>query len=310
MTDPAGSITPDFAISDTQRAQLETLIAAAPQAPGSDLLAEVERIAQARASEPIFNVVEGMREAVARHAPEADPVARRSLETAVVASLVCDLPARLGAMDMPASLLEMYPETVDRLIANLCDTEARTEPENLGRDLLLSLCLYLPAGAQDIHLNASRGAGMFLREALRTGRIRVLAGLLRIRAGGGLVDIHTDSRYTTYFNPEGWDKVYHRAADWMKAHSRHQALAATSWFYDPALQEISPRLAYLAGRPLEGGAYRIRNGPGAIHTERATKTSRTRRRLYEEGAYIPTCYTIIWMRGDLIRWSERNSTSR
>ena len=183
MTDPAGSITPDFAISDTQRAQLETLIAAAPQAPGSDLLAEVERIAQARASEPIFNVVEGMREAVARHAPEADPVERRSLETAVVASLICDLPARLGAMDVPASLLEMYPETVDRLIANLGDTEARTEPENLGRDLLLSLCLYLPAGAQDIHLNASRGAGMFLRDALRTGRMRVLADLLRSAPG-------------------------------------------------------------------------------------------------------------------------------
>ncbi len=83
-------------------------------------------------------------------------------------------------------------------------------------------------------------------------------------------------------------------------------MVGTSWFYDPALPAISPRLAYLQQRPLEAGAFLVRHGRGAIYTERATLTSETRRKLYEEGKYLPVCFSLVWPRDALIAWAERS----
>jgi len=81
-------------------------------------------------------------------------------------------------------------------------------------------------------------------------------------------------------------------------------MVGTSWFYDPQLLAISPRLAYLQTTPLAHGAFLVRHGSGAIHTELATATSPTRRALAEKGSYIPVCYSLVWPRAELVRWAS------
>ena len=83
-------------------------------------------------------------------------------------------------------------------------------------------------------------------------------------------------------------------------------MAGTSWFYDPALPAISPRLAYLQSTPLANGAHLVRHGPGADHTARATETSPTRKALVASGSYVPIAGTIMWPRSDLLSWAVRN----
>jgi hypothetical protein len=81
-------------------------------------------------------------------------------------------------------------------------------------------------------------------------------------------------------------------------------MVGTSWFYDPHLLQISPHFAYLQQRPLEGGAFLMRHRTGRFDIEHATMTSRTRRRLYQEGKYTPMCYSLLWPRKDLIFWAK------
>jgi len=111
-----------------------------------------------------------------------------------------------------------------------------------------------------------------------------------------LYRIHTEIRYLKNYNEAGWDASYHKMSLLMRENPAIRGAIGTSWFYDPALEEISPRLAYLRKRPAENGAYLHYDGPGDIHTERATTSSETRRDLYEKGQYTPTCYTILWAR--------------
>ena len=84
------------------------------------------------------------------------------------------------------------------------------------------------------------------------------------------------------FNEQGWDKCYLRIADLLDLRKDIQGMIGTSWFYDPQLLEISPRLAYLQKCPLERGAFLLRHGTGHFDIEHATMTSKTRRRLYNE----------------------------
>lgn len=81
-------------------------------------------------------------------------------------------------------------------------------------------------------------------------------------------------------------------------------LWGASWFYDPQLAQISPRLSYLRARPSERGAIFIRLGSGSLHTQRAMQTSPTRRTLIASGVYRPVCYAMFWPRQDLLTWAS------
>lgn len=67
-----------------------------------------------------------------------------------------------------------------------------------------------------------------------------------------------------------------------------------SWFYDPALEEVSPRLSYLRKVPAENGAYvfysNIDIDGGAL------ATSESRKKAYESGNYLPKSYSLMWPR--------------
>lgn len=116
---------------------------------------------------------------------------------------------------------------------------------------------------------------------------------------------HTESRYLDEFNPEGWDRCYAEIADLLAIFPKVRGMIATSWFYDPALTEISPRLAYLRSVPTDNGAIEICHGTTQFDIDSATKTSGTRRKLYEDGKYVPRCWSILWKRNDMIDWAKR-----
>ena len=105
-------------------------------------------------------------------------------------------------------------------------------------------------------------------------------------------------------NEEGFDQYYLRVADLLRRRPAVRGLAGTSWFYDPQLIRISPRLAYLQSKPIERGAFLIRHNTSALDIQRATLKSATRRDLYDKGEYVPVSYSLIWGRRELIAWSD------
>lgn len=119
---------------------------------------------------------------------------------------------------------------------------------------------------------------------------------------------HTEGRYLDEFNEEGWNRCYAEVVDLYHFVPNIAGMVATSWFYDPALLEISPRLAYLQRVPVEAGALMVCHGTSQFDIDSSTKTSPTRRKLYEEGKYTPQCWSIIWPRERMIEWRERHWT--
>jgi len=81
-------------------------------------------------------------------------------------------------------------------------------------------------------------------------------------------------------------------------------MLGSSWFYDPPLEQISPRLAYLRVNPLKHGAFLIHQGPGEIHTQRAATSSPTRAALIEKGEYTARSWIVAWPRAALIKWAD------
>jgi hypothetical protein len=119
--------------------------------------------------------------------------------------------------------------------------------------------------------------------------------------------MHTDSNdpeLMSDFNPEGWERFYRRTAALLELHTRVRGVFGVSWFFDPELETISPRLAYLRTKVTRNGGRLFRLGPSAQSRADATARSEMRRRLVAEGRYAPTRYLLILPRGPLMQWAR------
>jgi hypothetical protein len=73
------------------------------------------------------------------------------------------------------------------------------------------------------------------------------------------------------------------------------------WFYDPAVPALSPRAAAWAAVAPDVGAELVCLGPDPSAIPAAILTSRTRRKAFEEGRYVPTNYASLSLREDMSR---------
>ena len=117
--------------------------------------------------------------------------------------------------------------------------------------------------------------------------------------------MHTESRWLRGFNEEGWNDAWATAAELCRARPELAGMIGSSWFYDPPLTEISPRLAHLRLNPLNGGAFMVHQGPGEIHTLRAGTASASRKSLIDSGEYTARSWLMVWPRKELIAWADR-----
>ena len=131
-------------------------------------------------------------------------------------------------------------------------------------------------------------------------RMRTILGL------GGFkpyFQIHTHMSMLDTFNEQGWEDCYRGCVELYALFPQVRGMMGGSWFYDPALAEISPRLAYLREVPLKNGAHLmyVETGGDAMHN--SLSSSPTRRKLYEEGRYTPKSYMLIWGKREQSAWA-------
>ena len=86
----------------------------------------------------------------------------------------------------------------------------------------------------------------------------------------------------------------------MRALPQAKGAFGTAWFYDPAVKQVSPRIAFAQDLQVGRGGYRLKIGSNEAAIANALATSAERRNRYKDGSYIPTDYAIIWSRRDLI----------
>lgn len=183
------------------------------------------------------------------------------------------------------------------------------------KDLNICSLRLFPAGAQLVQLSLLNW--YFILRSIRYGGLnqnslsKFLEAssfyLTKTRKEPLFYEKHLDTRWLRDFSQEGWRKFYVRIAEMLRINTHVQGIFGVSWFYDPYLASISPGLLYLRMIPEKGGAKVFKFGRTGLDISHAIATSQKRRKLYEEGEYMPTAYVLIWLRDDLIAWANELS---
>ena len=228
---------------------------------------------------------------------------------ALIAHWALEMPGRITAADLPQASLELYPEWIGRLADFLTAAVDPYDRDFWAKDVRISLVLSVPgARTQMIDLSSPMGPGQMLRHAREGWGWSVIPSYIAAQSWKPWLEVHTESRELSDFNEAGWDRAWATAAEICKRRPQMAGMLGSSWFYDPPLEQISPRLAYLRVNPLKHGAFLLHQGPGEIHTQRAATSSPTRAALIEKGEYTARSWIVAWPRAALIRWADSRVT--
>ncbi|WP_295218227.1 hypothetical protein [uncultured Brevundimonas sp.] len=225
----------------------------------------------------------------------------------LVAAWALQLPDRAAAMNLPAEVMALYPYWIEQLAGFLDKAEGDYVFDHWSKDVRFTLALSVPgAKSQVIDLSSPVGPGQIVKHVRDGWGVKPL---FRYLAAGAKrepwLEVHTESRWLRGFNEDGWNEAWATAAELCRARPELAGMIGSSWFYDPPLTEISPRLAHLRLNPLKGGAFMVHQGPGEIHTERAGTASASRKALIDSGEYTARSWLMIWPRKELIAWADR-----
>jgi len=207
-----------------------------------------------------------------------------------------------------------WPETVRLELVRqghriLAHCENASNPMGFDDDIvqkdigIARLALY-PCRAQVVE----RSSGVSLRLLLSKDLASACSLGVALALQGGrrpYYEIHTHTPMLDGFDLAGWTACFEMVADLMVNDRGILGVIGISWFYDPAIEAISPRLAYLRTLPIAGGALFLRSQSTERDAALATATSATRRALYESGQYVPTSFAMIWQRKGLLQWRHR-----
>ena len=293
-------------LTPAQAAGFEAVLARVPMAARTRIAAVMdEAAASAAASAPHWDFDQPGHRAEEALAAAFGVALTDDHRRALVAAWALELPGRVAAADLPSAVLELYPEWIGRLADFLTAAPDPYDRDFWAKDVRIALALSVPgARTQMIDLSSPMGPGQVLRHAREGWGWSVIPAYAAAQAWKPWLEVHTESRELSDFNEAGWDRAWATAAEILKRRPDMAGMLGSSWFYDPPLEQISPRLAYLRLNPLKHGAFMVHQGPGEIHTQRAATSSPTRAALIEKGEYTARSWIVAWPRAALIKWAD------
>jgi hypothetical protein len=224
----------------------------------------------------------------------------------VTASLLARFDLADARVALPAPVRALFPRELERIGRQLADEDASYYDfavDSFAKDFALLTHRFIPLGAEFAEPDAGVPRGV-----LRAGAGAAWLMLARARGFRPFFALHAHPRSLGDFNPEGWLATYHRLAELLEANPGVRGMTSASWFLDPALAAVSPRLAYLRAVPEAGGARFFFSARDTRGESGALARSPTRRALFAQGRYVPEVWLRVWLRGDVIAWSRRERT--
>lgn len=244
-----------------------------------------------------------------RFFPDESPAERARLQFAFAAKLALNTQELLEEEDLPQSILDFYPRFFDRAESDFRNNYLATDFSPHRKYARLFTAQSVPCGARVMDLKSSVPLSSVILGVARMRDVRPVFRYVSVNGSGVWFRSHTDTGYLDEFSEEGLDRFYLRVAELLKRRKNVRGLVGTSWFYDPLLGKVSPRLGYLFSNATSRGAFCLKHRTTEFDVQMALKTSQTRRRLFEEGKYVPMSYSIIWPREKLLSWADGNSRS-
>lgn len=236
--------------------------------------------------------------ALAQH----DPTLARACNRHLALQRLDNFRAERTGLQLPASCVALYPPLLRRLLDRWLeaeDTYFSLDCDPFAKDLAIVDGKLIPLGAEFALVEAGIPRSLLwsggAEQALRFGAYLLRRGG-RLR---GYLELHAHPEHLEDFSPEGWRQTMDRLRELLRANTQVRGVFSTSWFLDPALAKISPRLAYLRSMSLDSGARLYFSSLDTEGRSGALAKSATRRRLFDQGEYVPALYTRIWDRSAL-----------
>ncbi len=223
----------------------------------------------------------------------------------VLEGLLTEFDLKRSTVNLPDSVRNLYGRELKRIrtYVNSDSHEKLTFHDDvILKDIAILTFRLIPVGAEFAEPNSK----VWIRKVFFSNTLQFLKASCYFLKNRIKIypyfQLHMHQESHDDFNYAGWIETFKCLADLLEANQQCQGWYSASWFNDPALEEISPHLAYLRTIPL-------RNGGGIFYIQKDTNgktgalaTSKTRRRLFDEGKYIPQIYLRIWPRNHTIRW--------
>ncbi|NMG01811.1 hypothetical protein [Azoarcus taiwanensis] len=214
-------------------------------------------------------------------------------------------PRNMRAVNLPPSILPLYAREFRRILETIRDegtTIALTE-DRWRKNLSILVGRLIPVGAEFADVGSGLPRSTLMRGSF-IQRLRVLRCVMTgARGFRPMLELHAHPDSLDDFNPNGWLASYKRLAEILAINPGYKGVIASSWFRDPALSQISPRLSYLREYPETHGALMVKVGTDKEGRSGALTRSPTRRSLFEQGRYIPAIYLMIWPRRTMLAWA-------
>lgn len=166
----------------------------------------------------------------------------------------------------------------------------------------------IPLGALKVNIDSFSRKFLF-KNGIRKFIEGIRLIVLELKGVKPLYGMHLDSddpESLSRFNEAGNIEFYVRVAEQMKIDTSIKGVYGATWLFDPALEKISPRHSYLRKIPTENGGKLFYYEFSEEDIKKSTSKSKTRKKLYKEGKYLPKSYLIIWSRKKLYDWARKN----
>lgn len=225
----------------------------------------------------------------------------------VLASLMKENRPRLRSLSLPGDVPELYEQWFDRIVKDLRDLpDDAFRLESIDYIIDLSVCCLrsIPVGGAWVVQKSRVGLGPFVGGGLRQF---FQYSFYVFSEAGGLSPywvIHTAARYVLLFRPEEMDRAYMRIAGLLQWDPSTKGIFRAGWLLDPALEHVSPSLAFVRNVPQENGARFFRGRTSQSDMNLALSRSSARRRLYKDGSYRPSTHAYIWPKEAVISWAS------
>ena len=224
-------------------------------------------------------------------------------QKATLLYLIGNFGARSKGKRYTASIQACFDNSFRRIVNSIADLEFahyRTHNDILLKDLGLCRQKLFPAGAAVIELDSGFHRSLMFRGGISQA-YRMVTLLMATGGNTPWYLFHTHLSELEEFNSDGRDRCYLRLAEMLTLNPDVRGVWGGSWYYDPAIEKVSPRLAYLRKVPQAGGARVFYSGVDIDGG--ALSKSESRRKAYKNGEYLPKAYAIIWPRQEILAWA-------
>lgn len=219
--------------------------------------------------------------------------------------LMHQLASEFNADDLPYVVTSEVREMFLRSLKRICSRKAEDyqADDRFLKDLALCCGGLFPAGERVVE-PASVLQRALLHSAGLSQSLRFLFSVACAAGTKPMFRLHVHLDEAPRLSEDTWRQTCRCLAGMLSCNPAVKGVVGGSWFYDPQLPKVSPRLGFIKAVLEEAGAtwfYARDEGPESG----ALLKSESRRRLFNEHGYTPKAYVIFWPRKAALRWLAR-----